>query len=201
MLADPNEVHAWVRITQDAAGLDELIAKTEEKIARMQTPKVSPGDARRGLVAPEPTEFVHEQQHTMGGALQPVMTGPSPSTIYSTSTREQAMINSALLEEQIDEGRHTAQKPAAVNITGGGTENEGYLPSEEAAAKAAQEGKDPLHAAAAARAGTAGGGMGVLPAVTPGEAASAGEGKGGPKAGTHPTHQDKEANPGRSAKK
>jgi hypothetical protein len=205
MLADPNEVTAWVRITQDAAGLDSLIQKTEEKVQRLQTPRVSADESRRGLTAPEPSNFIHEQQHTMGGPLQPAMTGPAPSTIYTTSTAEQAIINTALLEDQEAENRLDSNQPAGVNITGSG-EAEGYLPSEEAARKAAEEGKDPLAASAAARAGTSGGGLGVMPPVestTEAEPADTGEGSGktGPKTGTHSARTDKDANPGRSAKK
>jgi hypothetical protein len=211
--SDCNELHAWVRATQNLPGLQQLSALCQEQIDMLQTPNV------QGF---QPSRYVHEQQHTKGGAGQAVMTGPSPAGIRGTSTAEQAAINMAIKTQQADQNRVPQQAVAVIDPAGFA---QGNPAAEEAAREAYEGGRDPLAAVAAARKGEGGSaGMVAAPATmqsanaTQGAIAEAGgeekgetgqrhegktvpSGKQGPDEGRHQEGTDKAANTGRPAKK
>jgi hypothetical protein len=107
-IADPNEVHAYLRACQNQENLTELQGLLTERIALFE-------QAPQQGVITQP--FVQTLDHTAGVHQMP-MVGPSPATGGSITTAQQAYINEDNLRRQVEEGRVPNVQPAIAVVEG-----------------------------------------------------------------------------------
>jgi hypothetical protein len=108
-IADPNEVHAYLRACQDPNELQQLHDLCDERVRFITTPQ------NVQALTLEQGKYTQETNHTSGWNPAP-LTGPSPAPVLGNTTMEQAMINDVTLKQQKEQGRLQYDKPEAVVV-------------------------------------------------------------------------------------
>jgi hypothetical protein len=120
---DSNELHAWIRVNQDAKGLKELSDLCQKRIDLLRTPKGG-GEPKKA--------FQNMTDHLSGGDLAPPMTGPGVHMGANATTSEQAGINDAIVQKQVEDDRRPDENLVrTVTVDGGDQKPEEGAKKEE----------------------------------------------------------------------